>query len=513
MSNSNGKELTQAKQLIKEGKLEEAIQLVNKSGKEKTLSRDEKISYYLIKSSLSLYLFQHQDILTYAEKASQESQNLDISLQLLDVYIQMAMGLIYRFKSEETLEFLVKAEDMLKILTKEPLTELLERQATLAFIKAWLYDDQNEKDKALEYAQRGLEMREKIDHKTDIGISLWQIGFIYFRGDNDLALEYVDYCIKYCEKINYKNLIQKCNMQKGLIYLWKGELDPALEYFKFSKTLLDELPKENKNQFAAAQLLHLIGMVYQEKNRLDIAKEYFERAIIIKERVGAYFSEVMTLDELISLALYKSDLKDAERYLKEMKRISDQENNKFLNLCYRVNMAKLLKLSSLISNREEAEKILKESLEDKVANSEAKIIILLNLSDLLLVKLGKTNDLKVLDEIQVYIAQVHNIVKNQKSYSFLAETYLLRAKLELLTLNLKQSQRFLDKAQDITETYGLELLLRRILMEQYNLVNQTKNWETLKRTKANIAELINLAQIEEQLSRMLRKRFLLKNAV
>jgi len=89
----------------------------------------------------------------------------------------------------------------------------------------------------------------------------------------------------------------------------------------------------------------------------------------------------------------------------------------------------------------------------------------------------------------------------------------LRAKLELLTLNLKKSQRFLDDAQHIAETYGLNLLHRRILIEQDNLVNQTDSWETLKRTKANIAELINLAHIEEQLSRMLRKRFLLKNAV
>ncbi len=513
MSNSNGKELTQAKQLIKEGKLEEAIQLVNKSGKEKPLSRDEKISYYLLKSSLSQSLFQNQNILTYAEKASQESQNLGISLQLLDVYIQMAIGLIHRFKSEETLEFLVKAEDMLKMLTKEPLTELLERQATMAYIKAWLYDDQNEKEKALEYAQRGLEMREKINHKADIGISLWQIGWIYFMTDNDLALKYVNQCIEYCEKFNYKNCIQKCNMLKGLIYLWKGEIDLALEYFKLSKTLLDELPKETKDEFGTAQLFHLIGMVYKEKSKLNRAKEYFQKALVIKEKLGAYFVEVMTLDELISLALYKRDLKDAEKYLKEMKRISNQEDNKFLKLCYRENMARILKLSPLSSNQAKAEDIFKESLEDKLANNELKIICLLNLTDLLLARLGKTNNLKLLDEIQVYIAQVHDIAKNQKSYSLLAETYLLRAKLELLTLNLKQSQQFLDKAQDIAEKNGLDLLLRRMLIEQDNLVNQTDNWETLKRTKANIAELINLAHIEEQLNRMLRKRFLLKNAV
>ncbi|MFX1585349.1 MAG: tetratricopeptide repeat protein [Promethearchaeota archaeon] len=513
MLNSNSKELTRAKQLINECKLQEALLLVNEFRKKKALSRNEQISYYLLKSSLSLYLFQEQGIFEYAEKAYQESQKLGISIQLVDVYIQMAMGLIFRFKSEETLGFIVKAEDLIKMLTEEPPTELLERKASIAFIKAWLYSDQNEKDKGLEWAQQGLEIREEIDLKAGIGISLWQIAWIYFRSDNELALKYVDRCIKFCEKINYKNLNQKCNMLKGLVYLWKGELAYALKYFNLSKKLLEELPRVNKDSFSAAQLFHLIGSVYRDKNELDIAKEYFERALVIKEKVGAYFAKVLTLDELMSLSLYKSDLKEAEKYLKEMKEISDQENNKYLNLCYRVNMARLLKLSPLISSRAKAEEILKESLDDKVADNEVKIITLLNLTDLLLAKLDKTNDLKVLDEIQLYTTQLHDIAKSQNSYSFLAETYLLRAKLELLTLNLKQSQRFLDEAQDIAEIYGLNLLLRRILIEQDNLVNQTENWERLKRMKANIAELINLAHIEEQLNHMMRKRFLLKNVV
>jgi len=192
--------------------------------------------------------------------------------------------------------------------------------------------------------------------------------------------------------------------------------------------------------------------------------------------------------------------------------MGDQEDNKVFNLWYRLNMAKLLKVDPLVSNRAKAEKIFKESLENKLADNEIKIIALLNLSDLLLAKLGKTNDLKLLDEIQLYITQIHDIAKSQSSYLFLAETYLLRAKLELLTLNLKQSQRFLDKAQDITETYGLNQLLRRILIEQDKLVDQTDNWERLKRTKAMIAELINLAHIDEQLNHMLRKRYLLKKA-
>jgi len=223
MSSLNDEELTRAKKLMKEGKLEEALQLINEIGKNRTLSHDDQISYYILKSSLSVYLFQDMEILKYAEEAHQKSQNLGKSILLLDVYIQMAMALEYRFKFQESFEFLEKTENLLKMLTIEPTTEIIERKALILYVKGFLHYDIGEIDNALKYAQSGLELREKIDAKADIGLSLWQIGWIYFKSDNDLALKYAEQCIEYCEQIEYKILVQKCNMLKGLIYLSKGD--------------------------------------------------------------------------------------------------------------------------------------------------------------------------------------------------------------------------------------------------------------------------------------------------
>ncbi|MFX0060532.1 MAG: tetratricopeptide repeat protein, partial [Candidatus Heimdallarchaeota archaeon] len=507
MSYLKPKELRQAAQLIKEVKFLKALKLLDEFGKNKVLLLEEKVSYFILKSSLLNYLLRGEEILNYAEKAYQDSQNIGASLQLLDVYIQMAMGLTYKYKSGEPFEFIGKAEVMLKMLTEEPQKELLERNASIFDIKGWLYYDLDEKNKALEYAKRSLEIRLDLDLKADIGISLWQIGWIYFKNDNDLALKYVDQCIDYCEGINYKLKSQQCYMLKGMIYSFKGELDQAIRCFKLSKTLFEELPNELKYDYGNYGVLHLMGMVYLEKDELDKAKKCFEKALEIKEMVGANFSKVMTLDELISLSVYKNDVKSAENYLKEIKEISDNEKIGLLNLIYRINMAKLLKLSPIVSNQVKAEEMFKEIL-NNVTDNEPKIVVLLNLTDILLDKLFKTNNVKLLDEIQQYINQVHDIAIDQKSHSLLAETHLLQAKVELLTLDLEETQQFLEKAKEIAKKYGLNQLLEKILMEEGELVNQTSKWETLKNSKATIAELINLSHVNDQLTRMIKKRFL-----
>jgi tetratricopeptide (TPR) repeat protein len=505
------KDLTNAKSFLEEGKLEEALQLTNKFGKKKNLSYYEKISFYILKCSLAMHFGQNAVFLKYAEMAYQERQKLKESLLLLDVYVQMAGALIYFYKTEQSLEFIAKAEELLKRITEEPSTELLKRKASIAFFKGWVYHDQGQIDDALKCAQLAFEIRERLDLKADVGRSLWQKSFIYFMRDNYLALKHVEKCIKHCEKIGYKKLNQECHRLKGMIYLTKGELNQALKYFKLSRKLFIELPKGMKDDLVNAMLLHLIGMVYQEQGNLDRAKICLEKALTIKTEIGFNFAKMTTLDSLISLTLIQNDLKSAKKYLNELKRVKDQEDNKILNLVYRLNVARMLKLSPLSSDRIKAEEIFKDSLEDKVADIEAKVIAMLNISDILLDRLRKTNEIKLIDQILIYINQIHDIAVSQDSYSLLAEIYLLQAKIELLNLDLKGAQKFLDHAQNITEEYDLKQLNRRIIIEKKELDNQRDKWERLKRSEVNISEIINLAQIGDQLTRMLRKRFVLKN--
>jgi hypothetical protein len=88
----------------------------------------------------------------------------------------------------------------------------------------------------------------------------------------------------------------------------------------------------------------------------------------------------------------------------------------------------------------------------------------------------------------------------------LAETYLLQAKLSLLTFNIKEAKRFLIQAQQISERYGLKLLAIKISNEHDELLKQLAIWENLEKSKASLNERLKLARINEQMDNMLRKR-------
>ena len=58
MLNSKAKELIRAEQLIEEGKFEEALRLLNEFGEKINPSFHDKISYYILRSSLASYFYQ-----------------------------------------------------------------------------------------------------------------------------------------------------------------------------------------------------------------------------------------------------------------------------------------------------------------------------------------------------------------------------------------------------------------------------------------------------------------------
>jgi hypothetical protein len=131
---------------------------------------------------------------------------------------------------------------------------------------------------------------------------------------------------------------------------------------------------------------------------------------------------------------------------------------------------------------------------------------LYNICGLFLIELRITNDIDIINEIKPYIAKLLKYSESQQSYLILAETYLLQAKLSLLTFNIKEAKQFLIQAQQIAERYGLKLLAIKISNEHDELLKQLAIWENLEKSEATLNERLKLARINEQMEDMLRKR-------
>ena len=233
---------------------------------------------------------------------------------------------------------------------------------------------------------------------------------------------------------------------------------------------------------------------------------YQKQSLTIYEELEnkIYLSSV--LESLVAVLLDKRDYEQAQLYLDNLKKINEEEENKEINLRYQFSRALFLKSSPRLRDRGRAEEILKQITEQDIIYIETTSNALINLCDLLLLELQMTNDIEILNEINHTISRLLDIAEKNNSYSLLAETYLLQARLALLTLESKKARRLITQAQSIAEQHGLKLLAMKISNEHDELLKQQKIWENLKEKNAPLKDRMKYAHLDDQIERMVQRR-------
>lgn len=489
-----------------EGELEQAFIELEKLEEWEDLTSNDKLSCDILKTCLMFDIGVYNDAIKLAEQIILECQESNDLFHLIDIYIIKA-SIIWGFgEIYKAIELITKSEELIKTYYRDSPIELKKKKALLAFLKGYAYWDIGKVSIAFENIKLCLALREEIGKKQEIALSLGQMGDYYddYKGDWNQALLYHKKAYELAKKAKFKYLISLSLNRFGFLCELKGKLNRALEYYKRSLKLSSEMG----HKLLITLALTNIGRIYQGQGQLDRALEHYEKCLKIKKETGYILDSYMQpiLDALFYLSYIKKDLERANYYFEQIKKFKNQEKALFVEKFFRLDEALLMKMSPLPHKRLKAKMILKDIIKTRV-EIKGTLRALINLCDLLLNELQETNDLKLLDEIRMYLNQINTIAKKQESYSLLSENYLLKAKIELLTLNLKGAQRFLNKAQDVAEKYGLIELIERILEEQNEFLNEKSKMESLKRSKTTIAEIINLAHIDDQFTRMIRKRY------
>ncbi|MHA2391534.1 MAG: tetratricopeptide repeat protein [Promethearchaeota archaeon] len=498
MSDMEPKELDNAKEFIENGRFDEASIVLKDFGKKKDISHYEQISYYILMSLLSDKLKNGEKLLDYAEKAYLESQGQEDSLQLVDVYIVKSMAYFSAYKYEEALTLLVQSEKILEsihfVTSKEP----LKRKAEISFRRANIYFMLRKFDKALEYAEETLLLNKKLDIKLGIVESLDVMKNIYHSlGEFDKSLEYLNQCLLRAKEIDYKAQILNCYINFGIIYAFRGEVDNAIEQYNNALAIA----KEIDYRFGIAASLNNLGDLYRRQGHFNLAQKTLEKSLKIFKELG--ISGVTSLDCLFHLALEEGDLKLAETYLEQLKQI--QHRSKFSSAAYHVDKAVFLKASPRSIHRGKAEEILKQVIEEEIVDYEITLIALLHLCDLLLSELQNTGDLGIIDEINPYIDKILDLAEKNHSYPLLAEVFIFRARLALVTLELKKARKLLTDAQNIADKYHINRLALKISTEHDELLKQLNKWEEIKESNTSLEERVKLASLHEQMHRMIHK--------
>ena len=499
----DSEELLQAKHLKEEGKFIEAFKIIKEIEKNEGITSQDQLSNNIIKCTLLNKLGFHEDALKLAKKTYKDAEKLGTPIQLIDVSIEMAEAFMYLERYNESLEVIMKCEKFFKTNTLETTIEHNRIESAIALIKGYINVDnyfERDLELSLKYLKYGLALQKKIGNKHEIARFYQYIGFNYSsQGDWEQALKYYDKALALEEK-GFNAFLTWLFYHMGYFYNQRGELDHALNYYKRGLALAEKL---NSGKINIAYFLDCIGNIYYSQGDFDQALIFSERGLTLYRQVGHNIPFLASfMHTLLRITISKNEINQAEEYLQQIKEISDQTQNKGVNRLYRVSKALLLKTKPRISNLAKAQKLLKEVIEEDARP----IIAIINLCDILLVDLRNTNDLEVLDELNQFIGQLLEIAEKTHSYWILCETYLLQAKLALISLDLKEARRLLTQAQQITEKYGLTLLAIKISNEHDELLKKLDVWENLKDSDISLAERMELARLNEQMGQMIRKR-------
>ncbi|KKM27082.1 hypothetical protein LCGC14_1578300 [marine sediment metagenome] len=499
------RELIQAEKMADEGDYKEALEQVLAFEKKNDLSDIDQILSFLLKSSLLINLSQFDEGFKSAEKAYQKSKKLGLDLYSVDASILMGKALTRLQKLDESLDVILQAESLLKSIPKISQKELMQREASLVTVKSYAFFYKGDGDNTLKYMEQSLTLREELGNKKEIieTLSYMGHGYLIYKSDLDLALKFAERCQALVEEVNVKSVRFPLAMNLlnfGNIYSQKGVIDRALKYHKDSFSILEEL---NDNEYMAATLGN-IASIYLEKGEIEQCLETYKNVLKIQEKVGNDWYISLGFLNLIQALVETGDIPQAKSYLEQFQRYHNQVNNDFANNCYRLSLAMVLKTSSRTHDRAKSEELLKQVIEEDIF-SNLNLDALIHLCDLFLIELRITNDLEILDDIQPYIDQLLDFAEMNQSYTFLCETYLLQARIALLTYDIKKTRRLLIQAHQIAKRHDLRRLVETILNEHEELIKQLDTWKRLKKMKAPLSERMELSQLNTQIKRMVRK--------
>ncbi|MFX1569107.1 MAG: tetratricopeptide repeat protein [Promethearchaeota archaeon] len=497
-------ELSEVEKLYDVFKVDEAIELLDDFIQREGITLQQKVSYQLIKGYILIYQGKIKDAFKLGRRIYKESQKKNAPLQSFDGLSLVSAVLLLFDRFDEALEVIQKAEDLLKLTSQISQKNFLQRKALMSVFRGMI-----------DYSKGDMELAEKhyewtIGLQKETNVTLFKVMahlqmtsiMINVKSRFDLGLEYVKKALSLAKEIKFKHYwIAMCHNNLGNLYAQLGEYTLSLEHFKKSLHLFEKI----KNKLWVATLKSNIGSTYGYFGNYDIALKYLEEALLIWEQNPLRIEFCIT--GLLFIALEKGDTERTQKYFQRLedlyiKRSKDTD----LEIMYQYFKANMLKRSSRIRDKAKAEELLKQLLDKTPTRLIVAIDAYIDLCDLLLSEYRINQNPEVFKELNQNIAQLLTIAENSHSYLIFCETFILQAKIALIDLNIGTARRYLTQAQKIADSHGIKRLAMKISYEHDELLKKLDIWEKLKKSKAPLSERIKLAQLDEQMEEIIRKR-------
>ncbi len=156
-------ELTRAEQLFDEGKLDEALEILNDWSQFEGLNFQQKTYFQFLKGLILTYQNKTEEGIELGELMLKEGQRLNENLHSFDGLFFIIMGLGLENKFEEAFNRIGQAETSLGLISNVSKKVIIQREVRLSVLKAWLNSLTGNPDVAEKNLEEALQLQEELD--------------------------------------------------------------------------------------------------------------------------------------------------------------------------------------------------------------------------------------------------------------------------------------------------------------------------------------------------------------
>ncbi|MCY3413105.1 MAG: tetratricopeptide repeat protein [Candidatus Heimdallarchaeota archaeon] len=381
------------------------------------------------------------------------------------------------------------------------------------YLKAQVLMRNNQVNLANEHISESLTLAQELsDYNLQLLIYLSRAETCYISGKLESTIEAVQAAEDILETLEdmdddekYGRLRTLTNL-KGAIFSSQGKFNEAIEAYE--KGL--EYATQVANKRGEAIAYNNMGTSYQNLGDIDLALEYYEKSMKIKDELGDIDSAAITRVNLAEINILKGYIEEAERllleslevfrnkgfsiyvsgtlfsiikllaysdieratqFLQELRELNDKftPRNEIIFQQMRISEGLILRQSSRSSKKAEAQRIFEAISKEKMINFELTIFAKLNFIELLLFefKLSPSND--ILKEIKDNISELFELAKSQNALQLIVEIYILQSKIALIDTDIELANKLISQADLIVSERGFKNLMKKV-SDQYDII-------------------------------------------
>ncbi|MHA2166471.1 MAG: tetratricopeptide repeat protein, partial [Candidatus Hodarchaeales archaeon] len=284
--------------------------------------------------------------------------------------------------------------------------------------------------------QKGIKIASDIEHKWFEGELRLILGKVYYRmGEFKQSQRELQRSIQLAEEVDDQHLVAKCYLNLGDILQIEGDVHGAIEKFHQSFRIFRGLKDSNCSIDTNLKL----GKAYMILGELQLSYQQFQNSYIHRlwnrddnkptnEIPLHTYAYPETLFQLVLITLDLELIDQAKHYLDRLTKFHSQQTNSLIHYQTRLARALVLKRSTRITVKSQAQKILSELVDEKIVDHGLTVIAILNYSDMLVAELKFSGAKEVLDEIEVLFQKLIDLGQNKNAPSIEINAFLLSSK-------------------------------------------------------------------------------------